>query len=332
MYNVAQLIPWQRALDVVRGPLGYVYPADKQRAEDVLVAVNHAVWIESIDLFDVAASVDIGSDGSFWSPPGFGAMKAVNVDGHPEPIRGRFHEFHPNGPGNWASVQTSQLGIFAAMDSSVKAAWFTVGVLAVDVEDQDFAVVVEGVDVAGNLIDSFADTPKGVVKTPGVVVRPQAEMVHVSDRKWKSIRSIRKKASYGPVQVYVFPEGDLQRGVLVADVPSYYGKDTPSVYHKHKLGVCPDTCRGWPCVYGKFGLLEPTGPGPVVLASSPSTLIPAALTARATLQLDSTDPRVKRELLRDAASEIVRSLRAANNDSQETPEMFIYEPTNFRIP
>lgn len=336
----ANLMSWTHARDSIRQELGFVYPSDTDRADVVLTAVNCAVWLVSGGLFDAPFTVGVQAGGEFWAPRGYGAMQAINVDGEPAPIRGKFYEFHLNGPGsgrpcNWCTAATQLLGIHAAMDASLNAQWFTIGVLTTFPESQDFRVLIEGVDINDCAVATTTQDPMGTPRqVPGVVVSStRAELVMIQDVRWKSIRSIRKRQSLGVVKIFAFPEGDVARRVEIAELPAYYGKDNPSVYTRYLLGTNGAPYAKWSSVLARFKLAEPVGPMDVVLASSAVTLVPAAIAAREVMRNTGEDLRAKRARLMDAANHIVDVLKTSQSGSLETPEMPRFsEPPLFDVP
>lgn len=312
---------WAEAVEVVKTRLGLVAntPQSASMVRDVLVTVNQAMWHVMGEDQQVDRFVLKILDGCFWAPPGYGSLDALNIQGAPSPVRDRFFEFHQNGPGSigtWRKPQTVKIGTFATMLDSTSAGYFSIGVQA-EFPETDARVVVEGVDRAGNAVNTFVQSSEGPKKHAGELFRPSANMIISSQILWKDITRIRKTGTNGPIVVWAFPDGDRTRGVCIASVPARSEGNT--LYTKYKLGACQECC-GWPFVEARMRLEHPTGPSEHVWVASIRALMFVAEAAHACLKTGGNAVE-KEARLRQAAELAADDFRRAEPGQQGRPEV-----------
>jgi hypothetical protein len=325
---------WAEAAEVVKNRLGLVAntPQSATMIRDVLLTVNQAMWhVMGEDQLVDRFVLRILPCGTFWAPPGYGSLDAINIQGAPSPVRDRFFEFHQNGPGSiglWRKPQTVKLGTFASMIDPSSADYFSIGVQA-EFPEQDAKVVVEGIDRAGNAVDSFIQSSDGPKKHAGELFRPNANMVISSKILWKNISRVRKNGTNGPVSIWAFPEGDQDRGVCVAVMPARSEGNT--LYTKYKLGACQECC-GWPYVEARMRIEHPAGPSEHVWVASVRALTFVAEAAHMCLKTGGNAVQ-KEANLRQAAEIAAEDFRRAEPGQQGRPEVDTnIQPENFYVP
>jgi hypothetical protein len=182
------------------------------------------------DLWDLISTADeaLWGAGKWWNsereihvnvtgdmvamPPGYSHLIGVNVDGSPQPIRGRNYKWHLNGPGssecNW-NCSVIDLGEHPTSQDLQRPA--RIGVSVSNPKDAGKDIMISGVDENGRTLLTTKTSPSDDLEmcgntvdsaVYGVNIRSQGGKIIASNEEFGAITGIYKPETLGPVDVW----------------------------------------------------------------------------------------------------------------------------------